>query len=77
MRDDRAAEIMNSNRILFERIREVLDRPTYKRKVMFDSKAVVAKASLSPTAFNRTLKSEVSGVGLSKKTLDGSSQNLQ
>ena len=62
-RNDRANEIMNSNRILFERIKGVLDRPAYEKKLMFDSKAVAAKASLSPVSFNRTMKTD--GLSLS------------
>ena len=47
-RIDRATEIMTSNKILFEKIREVLDRPAYKKQVMFDSRTIAAKAALSP-----------------------------
>jgi hypothetical protein len=61
-RNERAAEIMHSNHILFERIRGVLERPSYKRKKMFDSKAVAAKASLSPVALNRTINSVASSI---------------
>jgi len=56
-RNDRATEIMKDNKILFERIRGVLERPAYEKKTMFDSKAVAAKASLSPVAFARTINS--------------------
>jgi len=61
-KNDRAAEIMNSNRILFERIRGVLERPSFKRQKMFDSKAIAAKASLSPIALNRTINSVASSI---------------
>ena len=56
-RSDRANEIMNANRILYERIKGVLDRPAYKKQTMFDSKAIAAKASLSPIALQRTFNS--------------------
>lgn len=48
---------MKDNRILFERIRGVLERPAFEKKTMFESKAVAAKASLSPVAFARTINS--------------------
>ena len=48
---------MNENKILFERIRGVLERPAYKKQTMFDSKTIAAKASLSPVAFARTINS--------------------
>ena len=57
-RVDRASEIMHDNKILFEKIREVLDRPAYTKQVMFDSKKIAAKASLSPVALNRTLRTD-------------------
>ena len=38
----------------------MLERPAYKKQVMFDSKAVAAKASLSPAALARTLKTDAS-----------------
>ena len=65
-RNDRANEIMHANRVLFERIKGVLDRPAYKKKTMYDSKAVAAKASLSPIAFKQTLNTEGSGLGMSE-----------
>lgn len=49
---------MHQNKVLFDRIRGVLERPAFQKKVMFDSKAVAAKASLSPVAFNKTLKTD-------------------
>ena len=49
---------MNANRVLYERISEVLDRPAYKKEVMYNSKAVAAKASLSPVNLTQTLKTE-------------------
>lgn len=47
---------MHQNKVLFDRIRGVLERPAYQKKVMFDSKAVAAKASLSPVALNKSTK---------------------
>ena len=41
---ERANEIMHSNRVLYDRIREVLDRPAFKKKVMYDSKTTQAQA---------------------------------
>ena len=61
-RIDRDTEINHANKILFDKIRGVLERPAYKKQVMFDSKAVAAKASLSPTALNRTLKTDQSSI---------------
>ncbi len=64
-RNDRANEIMNANRILYDRIKEVLDRPAYKKQTMYDSKTVAAKASLSPVALQRTFKqSDMSSTNL-------------
>lgn len=65
---------MESNRILFERIKGVLERPAYKKKVMYDSKAVAAKASLSPTMFNQTMNTDVSGALSRRLDDDVSSQ---
>ena len=56
-RNDRATEIMSQNKILFEKIRGVLERPAYHKQTMFDSKTIAAKASLSPVAFARTINS--------------------
>ena len=61
-RVDRDTEINHANKILFDKIRGVLERPAYKKQVMFDSKTVAAKASLSPTALNRTLKTDQSSI---------------
>lgn len=47
---ERANEIMHANRVLYDRISEVLERPAYKKEVMFDSKSIAAKAQLSPVA---------------------------
>ena len=52
---ERAHEIMHTNQVLFQRIKEVLDRPAYVKKVMFDSKKVAAKAALSPVALAKAL----------------------
>ena len=37
---DRANEIMHANKILFERIKGVLERPAFKKKTMYDSKTI-------------------------------------
>lgn len=78
MKNDRATEIMQCNKILFERIKGVLDRPAYERKVMFDSKAVAAKASLMPVNLNRTISTEGSQLfppgDYSSKNLEEASQ---
>ena len=42
---------------MFDKIRGVLERPAYQKNTMFDSKAIAAKASLSPVAFARTINS--------------------
>jgi len=41
---ERANEIMHANRVLYDRISEVLERPAYKKEVMYDSKTIAAKA---------------------------------
>ena len=72
-KNDRASEIMSQNKILFEKIRGVLERPAYQKQTMFDSKAIAAKASLSPVAFARTINSqdESSTIDLEAAKLNG------
>jgi len=50
---------MHCNRILFERIKGVLDRPAFSKQVMFDSKSVTARASLSPVVLARNVPGDI------------------
>ena len=53
--EDRNKRIESENRILFEKIRDIMERPAYLKATLYDSKAMAAKAlGSSPRGANST-----------------------
>ena len=53
--EDRNKRIESENRILFEKIRDIMERPAYLKATLYDSKTMAAKAlGSSPRGANST-----------------------